>query len=342
MVNNSQEPSDAHHESEIAVIGISGRFPGSANRDQFRRNLREAVESISFFSEEELAASGVAPALYRRPDYVPARGILEDVDLFDAALFDIPPGEAELTDCQHRIFLECAWEALEDAGYDPEQFPGAVGVFAGSSQSTYAQSLLRDGVEEADRFRIGLGGGCDHLAPRVSYTLNLTGPSINVQTACSTSLVAVHMACQSLLSGESELALAGGVSIAVPIKAGYRHYEGGILSPDGHCRAFDAGARGTVAGTGAGVVVLKRLEPALADGDVVHAVIKGSAVNNDGRAKVGYTAPGGRGQAAVVAEALAVAGVDPETIGYLEAHGTGTQLGDPVEIAALTRAFRRS
>ncbi|HEY4593366.1 MAG TPA: type I polyketide synthase, partial [Thermoanaerobaculia bacterium] len=285
----------------------------------------------------------VPPQVLARPSYVKARGVLDGVDLFDAPFFDIPPREAEMLDPQHRLFLESAFHALESAGYDPARFPGAIGVYAGVSANMY---VLRNVLASAGALQAGgenqamLGGDKDFLATRLSYKLNLRGPSFTVQTACSTSLVATHLACRALLGRECDMALAGGVSATVPQVTGYHYQEGGISSPDGHCRAFDAQARGTVGGSGVGVVVLKRLSDALAAGDTIHAVIRGTAINNDGSRKVGYTAPGVDGQAGVIAAAQALAGVSPDEIGYVEAHGTGTPLGDPIEIAALTRAFR--
>ena len=244
-------------------------------------------------------------------------------------------------DPQHRLFLECAWEAMEGAGYDSHRYDGAVGVYAGASTNSYLIAVLShaDLVAAVNDFQTIVGNDKDFLATRVSYHLNLRGPSVNVQTACSTSLVAIHLACQSLLTGECDMALAGGVSVRVPQQSGYLYQRGGILSQDGHCRAFDAAASGTVGGNGAGVVLLKRLSQALEDGDQIRAVIKGSAINNDGANKVGFTAPSVTGQAAVIAEALGIAGVDPLDISYVETHGTGTALGDPIEIAALTEAF---
>jgi acyl transferase domain-containing protein/acyl carrier protein len=329
-------------QDEIAVIGMVGRFPGARNVDEFWQNVLDGVESVSFFSAQELEAAGVDPAVLNDPNYVRAKAILEDVERFDASFFGLHPREAETMDPQHRLFLECAWEALESAGYDPDKYQGRIGVYAGSSLSTYLLANLylnREVVESAGVYQTLLGNDKDFLPTRVSYKLNLRGPSVAVQTACSTSLVAIHLACQSLLNGESDMALAGGVTISVPQKAGYFYQEGGILSPDGHCRAFDAQAQGFVGGSGVGIVVLKRLADALEDGDQIHAVIKGSAINNDGSLKVGYTAPSVEGQAEVIADAQAVAGVEPETITYVEAHGTGTHLGDPVEIAALTEVF---
>ncbi|MDZ7268845.1 MAG: SDR family NAD(P)-dependent oxidoreductase [candidate division KSB1 bacterium] len=328
---------------EIAIIGMAGRFPGANNLEEFWRNLRDGVESISFFTDEELQAAGVPAALYRQPNYVRARGILSGVDLFDAGFFGFLPREAELLDPQHRLFLECAWETIEQAGYNPENYPGLIGVFGGVGMNAYLLSyvMTRGGaLDPAEGYQLAIGNDKDFLATRVSYKLNLKGPSLAVQTACSTSLVAVVLACQSLLSYQCDMALAGGVTISLPQESGYLYQEGMILSPDGHCRAFDAKAQGTVPGNGVGTVLLKRLEEALADGDTIHAVIKGTALNNDGSLKVGYTAPSVDGQAEVIATALAVANVDPASIGYIETHGTGTPLGDPIEIAALTRVFR--
>ena len=327
---------------EIAVVGMAGRFPGARDVGELWRNLRAGVESITFFSDEELAAGGIDPAMRRDPRYVPAKGYLADVELFDAEFFGIGPREAEILDPQQRLFLECAWEAIESAGYDLARYSGWIGVYAGAAMSTYYLENLCSRPELMDavgRLTVALGNDKDYLATRTSYKLNLEGPSLGIQTACSTSLVAVHLACQALLRGECDMALAGGVSIGVPLKAGYLYQEGGILSPDGHCRTFDAEAHGCVGGNGAGVVLLKRLEEALADGDPVHAVIKGSAVNNDGALKIGYTAPRVDGQAKVIRAAHIIADVSPESISYVEAHGTATELGDPVEIAALTQAF---
>ncbi len=331
--------------TDIAIIGLACRLPGADGPEQLWRNLREGVESISFLTEEELREAGVPPAVYGAPNYVRAHGVLEGSDLFDAGFFGYAPREAEVIDPQQRLFLECAWEALESAGYDPSRTPRETGVFAGGTMSGYLLALYphRDRLESIgiDTNLLAVGNDKDSLAPRVSYKLDLRGPAVTVQTACSTSLVAVHLACQSLLSGETDLALAGAVSATVPMKSGYLHQEGGILSPDGHCRSFDARAAGTVFGCGLGIVVLKRLADALADGDTIQAVIKGSAVNNDGASKAGFTAPSVPGQAEVIAEALANAGLPAEAIGMLEAHGTATALGDPVEVAALTRVFRR-
>jgi acyl transferase domain-containing protein/acyl carrier protein len=334
---------DHYNGLEIAVIGMAGRFPGARNIGEFWRNLRDGVESIAFFSDAELAASGIDPTELSDPNYVKAKGVLKDAELFDASFFGFTPREAELMDPQHRLFLECAWEALEHAGYAAEQYQGSIGVYAGAGVNTYLlHNLYPNGdlIRSVAGLQLTIGNDKDHLATRVSYKFNLKGPSVVVQTACSTSLVAVHLACQSLLTGECKVALAGGVSIRLPQQAGYVYQEGGISSPDGHCRAFDAKAQGTLGGNGVGIVVLKRLQDALADGDCIHAVIKGSAINNDGSSKVGYTAPSVEGQAQVIARALAMADIDPATVSYIEAHGTGTALGDPIEIAALTQAFR--
>jgi acyl transferase domain-containing protein/acyl carrier protein len=331
-----------HSASEVAVIGFAGRFPGARNTDEFWRNLREGVESISFFTPEEMLASGIGPEQFETPEYVPAKAIVQDIELFDANFFDYSPREAEMLDPQHRAMLECAVEAFEHAGYDPQRFKGRVGVYAGISAGSYMSVNLSshaDLIERVGGYQVDIGNHGEFVPTTISFKLNLKGPSINIQTACSTSLVAVHVACQSLLNGECDLALAGGGSITFPHREGYFYQEEGILSPDGHCRAFDADARGTVAGEGAALVVLKRLVDAIADGDTIHGVIKGSAVNNDGSVKIGYTAPSVNGQAEVIGDALAMAGVSAESISYVETHGTGTALGDPVEIAALTQAF---
>jgi non-ribosomal peptide synthase protein (TIGR01720 family) len=329
---------------EIAIIGMAGRFPGATSVEQFWRNIRDGVESITFFSEEELLAAGIAREVLGDANYVKAKGVLEDVEMFDAQFFGFNPREAEIMDPQQRIFLECAWGALENAGYDSERCERPIGVYAGVGMNTYFLNLLsnEDIVRAVGTYQTLIGNDKDYLPTRVSYKLNLKGPSVAVQTACSTSLVAVHLACHGLLSGECSIALAGGVAVTFPHKSGYLYQREGISSPDGHCRAFDARAQGTVAGNGVGVVVLKRLEDALADGDHIHAVIKGSAINNDGSDKIGFTAPSIEGQAQVIAEAHAVAGVSADTITYVEAHGTGTTLGDPIEVAALTQAFRHS
>ncbi len=334
------------HPDAIAIVGMAGRFPGARDVREFWRNLIAGTESVTFFGDQELEANDG-----RADDasYVGARAMLDGVECFDATFFGFTPREAELMDPQHRVFLETAWTALEDAGHDPARFPGAIGVYAGQSLNTYLlANLCRDraaidqltGGYQVDGYQTVLGNDKDYLATRVSYKLDLRGPSMTVQSACSTSLVAVIQACQSLMSYQCDLALAGGVSITFPQRRGYIHQEGGIVSPDGHCRTFDAAAAGTVFGSGVGVVALRRLSEALADGDHIHAVIIGSALNNDGGLKVGYMAPSLERQAEVIAMAHAVAGITADAIGYVEAHGTATPLGDPIEVAALTKAFR--
>ncbi|HXK10276.1 MAG TPA: SDR family oxidoreductase [Vicinamibacteria bacterium] len=331
--------------SEIAIVGMAGRFPGAPDLEAFWRNLREGRESIRFFSREELERAGEDGARLDDPQYVPARPVLDGVELFDAGFFGMSPREASVVDPQHRLFLECASHALEDAGHDPERFPGTVSVFAGASFSNYLVHNLYENrplMEGFGDFETTIHNVPDSLATLVGYKLNLRGACCGVQTFCSTSLVAVHMACQGLLGFECDMALAGGVTVYVPQESGYLFQEGSIVSPDGHCRAFDARAAGTVFGSGVGAVVLRRLLDALKDGDRVDAVIRGTAVNNDGSLKLSFAAPGVAGQAAVVVEALSAAGVDPDTIGMVEAHGTGTPLGDPAEVSALTKAFRRT
>ncbi|HEY2362183.1 MAG TPA: MupA/Atu3671 family FMN-dependent luciferase-like monooxygenase [Candidatus Angelobacter sp.] len=326
----------------IAVIGMSGIFPGAHNVEEFWQNLRDGVESISRFTDAELELNGDS-ALARDSRYVKSKAILDGVELFDASFFGYTPREAELADPQQRLFLQCAWSALENAGYDTQRFDGSIGVFGGVSFSHYLFANLlsnRDLIDSSGFLQTSIRNRTDHLTTNVAYKLNLRGPAVTVQTACSTSLVAVHLAAQSLINYECDMALAGGSSISLPQKTGYMYQEGGILSPDGHCRAFDAKAQGTVSGNGVGIVVLKRLEDALADRDHIEAVILGSAIGNDGSGKVGYTAPSIEGQAQVIAEAQLVAGVDPDTISYIEAHGTGTKMGDPIEVAALNQVFK--
>ncbi|HEU4323142.1 MAG TPA: type I polyketide synthase, partial [Roseiflexaceae bacterium] len=330
------------HTSDIAIVGMGGRFPGAPDLDAFWDNLARGVESITTFTDAQLRAAGVSPEEFGNKYYVKSGTVVSGADLFDAPFFNLTPREAAITDPQHRVMLECAWEALEHAGYDSERFDGRIGVYVGASMSTYLTHLYTNPeiMESAGHFQVFLGNEKDHVATRVSYKLDLRGPSVTVQTACSTSLVAVHMACESLLGGQCDMALAGGVTIRVPQESGYWYQEGGLFSPDGHCRTFDAQAQGTVFGNGAGVVVLKRLADALDDNDTIYAVIKSSAINNDGALKVGYTAPSLEGQSRVIAEAQQLAGIDPRTIGYVEAHGTATPLGDPIEVAALTNVFR--
>lgn len=334
------------NENDIAIVGMAAHVTGARSIDEFWRNLRDGVESVRRYTDEELLAEGESPEMLRKASYVRAAGPLPGMEMFDGEFFGFSPKESAIMDPQHRHFLECAWEALENAGHPPERFAGPIGVFAGCGMGSYFYFNLCSNPDLVDSVGLFLlrhtGNDKDFLSTRVSYLLNLRGPSVNVQTACSTSLVAAHLACQSLLSRECDMALAGGVTIELPHRRGYLYREGEVLSPDGHCHAFDHRGQGTVFGSGAGVVVLRRLQDALDDGDHIHAVIKGSAVNNDGASKAGYLAPSVDGQAAAMAEAHAVAGVSAESIGYVECHGTGTYLGDPIEIAALTLAFRQS
>src|SRR6202451_242829 len=328
---------------EIAIVGMAGRFPGARNVSEFWQNISSGVESLRSYSDAEMVASGVDRAKLKNPNYIKAGCSIGDIDFFDAMLFGYAPREAETIDPQHRFFLECAWEALEDAGYDPDRYRGMVGVFGGANTSKYHASILSRPdllTSGAAVWQASVGNSSDSLATRVSYKLNLRGPSLSVQTFCSTSGVATHMACQSLLAGECDMALAGGVNINVPGKTGYLYEEGSIDSPDGHTRTFDARAKGAVIGDGVGIVVLKRLDEALSDGDHIYAVIKGSAINNDGSVKVGYTAPSVEGQCSAIGGAVCVAGVEADSIGYVEAHGTATELGDPIEVMALTKAYR--
>lgn len=335
----------------IAIVGMAGRFPGAENVDQFWHNLVQRVDSVSRFSEAELEYSvATSEAIAQGQKFIRARGVIEGADLFDADFFGMYPKEAQLIDPQHRLFLECAWEALESAGHAPESYPGLIGVYAGLAMNTYLlHNLCVDRAFAADfsaNYQVGgyqtmLGNDKDFLPTRVSYKLNLRGPSMTIQCACSTSLVAICQACTSLLTYQCDMALAGGVSITFPQKRDYGYQEEGLASADGTCRTFDADACGTVFGHGVAVVLLKRLEDAVSDGDHILAVIKGFAVNNDGCDKIGYAAPSVNAQAEVIAMAQAAAGIHPETVSYVEAHGTATPLGDPIELAALTTAFRR-
>ncbi|MCP4151673.1 MAG: hypothetical protein GY757_28275 [bacterium] len=326
---------------EVAVIGMAGMFPGAKNIQRFWDNLKNGKESISYFTESQLKETGVEPEELADPGYVKARAILEDIEEFDSSFFNISPPEAEVMDPQMRLFHRCSWEALEDAAYNPDTYDGLIGVYAGATSGSYWQVLMQlsGKTERLGSFAAALLTDKDNLCTRISYSLNLKGPALFVKSACSTSLVSIHYGIQGLLSGECDIALAGGVSIHLPQETGYRYQPGMVMSPDGHCRAFDSRAGGTVPGSGAGVVVLKRFDEAVADRDHIYAVVRGSAVNNDGAMKVGYTAPGVAGQAAVITAALQMAGVKPETVSYIETHGTATELGDPIEVEALKRAF---
>jgi acyl transferase domain-containing protein len=331
--------------ADIAVIGMACRLPGAEDPDQYWRNVREGVESITFFSDEELRARCVSQELVDNPRYVKAAGVFRDGEGFDAAFFGYTAREAEIMDPQHRHFLEVAYHALEDAGYDPAHYGGRIGVYGGCTMNTYLpMNIIPNGriLDVMGDLHIMLGGDKEYLPARVSYKLDLTGPSMAVQTACSSSLTAIHVACQAILNGECDMALAGGSSVRMPFGAGYVHIPGGTSSADGHCRAFDAASVGSVVGNGAGVVMLKHLSEALADGDHIYAVIKGTSINNDGSNKVSFTAPSVHGQARAVASALLAAELTADDIGYVEAHGTGTQLGDPIEVTALTQAFRET
>ena len=343
--NNPAPVADGYPAHAVAIVGFAGRFPGARDLEAFWRNVREGVETLESFSDAQLEAARVDPALRNNAAYVRRGTVLEGADLFDAAFFGLSPREAQVIDPQQRIFLECAWEALEHAGYGAPSERHSVGVYAGQGINTYlARYIAADPalMAAAGGYQLMLGNDKDFLCTRASYKLDLRGPSVTVQTACSTSLVAVVMACRALARHECDIALAGGVAVPLPQQGGYLYQEGMILSPDGHCRPFDVGAAGTRPSAGCGIVVLKRMADAIADRDTIHAVIRGAAINNDGAGKAGYTAPSVDGQAEVIATAQALAGAPPRSIGYVEAHGTGTPLGDPIEIAALTQVFRAS
>ena len=327
---------------DIAIIGMACRFPGADDPSQFWENLVKGRHTIKFFTRDELVQHGTPRDLADHPHYVAAHGALEDIDCFDAKFFGIPPTEAKQLDPQHRLFMQEAWHALEHGGYDPYRYPGRIGVFAGCGMCFYLLENIMSETQLAhnsEGYQISMATDKDFLPTRISYKFNLRGPSVNVNTACSTSLVATHLACNSLLAGECDMAIAGGATISLNQKSGYLYQRGSIMSPDGYCRAFADDAAGIVGGSGAGAVLLKRLADAVRDGDTIQAVIKGSAINNDGSAKVGFTAPSIEGQAAVIAQAYRIAKVDPRSVAYVETHGTGTELGDPVEIEALTEVF---
>lgn len=325
----------------VAIIGMSGRFPGAKNINEFWERLKGGKECITYFSKEDARACGIDEESINDPNYVFAGGILEDIELFDAGFFSLNPKEAENLDPQQRLFLECSYEALEDAGYSCNQYDYPIGVYAGSNMSYYFLYHLFNKLGVKDDLAIAVGNDKDYMATRASYEFNLKGPSINIQTACSTSMTAVAMAYEGLLNYHCDMAVAGGAGIKLPQKSGYLYQTGFIGSPDGHTRPFDADAYGTVFTSAVGVVLLKRVEDALRDGDHIYAVIKGMAVNNDGSTKVGFTAPSREGEAEVIAAAQNLAGVHPEDISYIEAHGTGTALGDPIEISALTKVFEQ-
>src|SRR5215469_7165589 len=319
----------------IAIIGMSGRFPGANDVNELWTNVANGVESIAILTQEEMHAAGIPESISKLPGYVNASPVLDGIDQFDANFFGFSARDAALTDPQHRLFLETAWQALEDAGYDPHRYPGAIGVFGGCELSSYLGHLYQnlESLKYIDGMQLMVTNDKDHLCTQVSYRLNLRGPSVVVQTTCSTSLVAVSLACESLHNRRCDMALAGGVTVRVPQRAGYFYVAGSILSPDGHCRPFDEKAQGTIVGSGSGLVVLKRLNEAMADGDSIRAVILGVGLNNDGHDKIGYTAPSTRGQSNAIRAAHQMAGVSAESFGYIEAHGTGTILGDPIEIS---------
>lgn len=347
MSSNPSDSADDDYDdddisNDIAIIGMAGRFPMARDIDEFWENLVSSQDCITRFSREELIKMGVNEEALDDPNYVPAAGYIDDQDKFDANFFDFNPREAAQLDPQHRFALEVAWQAMENAGYVPEDAKNSVGVFAGSNMSTYLLfNLMKQGGNSSrDAIDTQISVDKDMVATRISYKLNLQGPSISLGTACSTSLVCIHLACQSILNGECKMALAGGSHIATPNTVGHVYREGGYSAPDSYCRAFDENGKGTVGGNGTCFILLKSLDDAIADNDHIYAVIKGSAVNNDGSEKIGYTAPSIEGQTNIVAEAQAIAGVSPDSIRFIEAHGTGTQLGDPIEFSALTRAFR--
>ena len=341
-MNDNIDNSDYLNQEGVAIIGMAGRFPKAKNIDEYWQNLFNGVDCITFYNDEELIAAGIEPEVLKNPNYVKAKGEVDNVDMFDASFFGINPREAEVTDPQHRMLLECAWEAMEHACYDSGKYDGLIGVFGGKSMDYYlllnVYPLIRKEIS-AGSLQAAIGNDKDSLTTTIAYRLNLKGPAVTIQTSSSTSLTAVCFACQTLLNYQCDMALAGGITAGPPIKSGYLYQEGNIWAPDGHCRAFDAKAKGFVPGSGMGMVVLKRLEDALADNDTIWAVIKGFAVNNDGCTKVSYSAPSVDAQAEVVAQALAVADVHPESIQYIETHGTGTNMGDPIEMTALTQAF---
>ncbi|SDL05768.1 Acyl transferase domain-containing protein [Nonomuraea maritima] len=349
MTELSQDPQydDTYDDTgaePIAIIGMSARVPGANDLDQFWRNLIDGVESVTFFTDDEQRARGATQAQLDDPNFVKAAPVMIDMEHVDNEFFGMSAREAELADPQQRVFLEQSHAALQDAGYDSGRYEGAIGVYAGSGPSQYQWLNLQTNPDldsEALKLGMSVGNNIDYVATTVSYRLNLRGPAMTVTTACSSSLVALHLACEALRGGECDMALAGGVCVELPHGIGYPAMDG-FTSSDGHVRPFDAGADGTIWGSGVGVVVVKRLEDALADGDHIRAVVIGNAINNDGSNKIGFSAPSHAGQTEVVAEALGVAGVDPRTIGYVEAHGTGTALGDPIEVAALTEVYQRA
>lgn len=329
-------------EYEVAIIGMAGRFPKAKNIEEYWNNLMEGKECVTFFSEEELRETGIDDLTLHDSSYVKARPYIEDIECFDAEFFKVNSREATIMDPQHRLFMQVAWESLEDAGYIPTNYDGKIGIFAGCDTNTYLLNnviLSEPDIVREDPLAIKMEDK-DYLCTRTAYRLNLTGPSVMTQSACSSATIAVHLASESILSGECDMALAGAVSLTLPVKSGYFYREGGVVSQDGHVRVFDSQSSGTVYGDGLGVVVLKRLSDAIEDKDHIYAVIKGVASNNDGGDRIGFTAPSLQGQADVIQGALDAAGVEPDSIGYIETHGTGTKLGDSIEIAALIEAYK--
>ena len=335
--------SDAENEQagQYAIVGMAARMPGASDLGQFWDNLVNGRESITFFTPEELDST-LDPRDLADPNYVPARGIIQDADHFDARFFRTPPRNAELTCPQQRIMLELAWTALEDAGIIPNKSDQTIGVWAGTYSTSYlTKNILTNPelVRQTGEFQVGVYNEKDYIATRVAHALNLTGPAINVNTACSTSLVALIEACKSLDAGHCDVAIAGGASVTFPQNSGHLHQTGSIFTPDGHCRPFDAAGAGTLFSDGAGAVVVRRLEDAIASGDRIYAVVKGFGINNDGGEKASFSAPSISGQSNAVAMAYEMADVDPKSIGYIEAHGTATPIGDPIEVSALRRVF---
>ncbi|MBX7066758.1 MAG: hypothetical protein K1X28_05965 [Parachlamydiales bacterium] len=333
---------DEEYDNAIAIIGMAGKFPGAENIIEFWENLSSGVESVLRKSDNTIKENGGSGGNCFSPTVIKARGVLRDIELFDADFFGMTDSEAQLSDPQHKLFLECAWESLENAGYSPDKFLGSIGVYGGMGGSSYFLNNLypnQEIVEKYGNFYLAINNEKDFLCTKVSYRLNLKGPSICIQTACSTSLVAICLACDHLLTYQCDIALAGGASIYVPQETGYIYQEGMNLSPDGFCRPFDAKAKGTVMSNGVGVIALKRYRQAQQDKDHIYAIIRGYAVNNDGSSKLGYAAPGVDGQAEVIASAISIAGIDPQTISYVETHGTGTILGDPIEIRGLSKGL---
>ncbi|MEL7208284.1 MAG: polyketide synthase, partial [Actinomycetota bacterium] len=339
---DNSAPPDGFEREELAIIGMSGRFPGAADVDELWQLVLAGGQAMHDVPLDALRALGVPEDRAADPRYVAVVSALDHADCFDAEFFGLSRREAEIMDPQHRILLECAWGALEHAGYDPATVDGRIGVFGGVAQNSYLRQVLStrpDIMEQFAGYPLLIGSEREYAITRIAFQLDLRGPAISVNTACSTSGVALHLAGQSLLAGECDVALVGGARIQAPLGVGYRYEPDGILSPDGRCRPFDAAAAGTIAASGAAMLALKRLSDAERDGDTVHGVVRGTAVNNDGGDKAGFTAPGHQGQIDVIGEALAVAEVDAGSISYVEAHGTGTHLGDPIEVAALTAAF---